>query len=212
MKGGARKILEDLRRARVLVVHPRDEDGNILIDHLKRLGCEVRAVWPLPAILPNDFDTFFVLVDEASVVEQLTSVIDNGRQALIAIVTYESPTSLKAITDLNAHGVISKPMRPLGILTQFALARYRHGFEARLVGKVEKLEETLKGRRLIERATKVLAGMNGIDEEAAYVLLRDQATSKRITLVSVAESVIAMSETMSGLGLKVAPKSKAISD
>lgn len=212
MKGGARKILEDLRRARVLVVHPRDEDGNALIDHLKRLGCEVRAVWPLPPVLPPDFDTFFVLVDDASVVQQLTAEIDNGKRALIAIVTYESPIALKAITDLNAHGVISKPVRPLGILTQFALARYRHGFEARLVGKVEKLEETLKGRRLIERATKVLAGMNGIEEETAYLLLRDQATSKRITLVSVAESVIAMSETMSGLGLKVSPKSKATPD
>ncbi len=47
-------IVQDLRRTRVLVVHPRDENGNVLIGHLKRLGCEVRATWPLPPALPLD--------------------------------------------------------------------------------------------------------------------------------------------------------------
>ena len=35
---GPSRIVQDLRRARVLVVHPRDEDGDVLIAHLKRLG------------------------------------------------------------------------------------------------------------------------------------------------------------------------------
>ncbi len=125
--------------------------------------------------------------------------------AIIALATYESPTSLKTIIDLNAHGVVSKPLRALGILTQFALARYRHGYEGRLNNKVRKLEETLKGRRLIEKAIRILAGTNGIDEDQAYRLVRDQATEKRITMVSVAEAIIAAHETMNGLGLTIAP-------
>jgi len=208
MKGEARKILEDLRRARVLVIHPQDEDGGLLINHLKRLGCEVRASWPLPAVLPSDVDTLFVLVDDLPMVDQLSIALDDRNPAIIAIVTYESPTSLKAIIDLNAHGVISKPLRPLGILTQFALARYRHGYETRLSGKVQKLEETLKSRRQVEKAIKILVELNKIDDESAYRLLRDQATAKRVTMSSIAQSIITVNETMSGLGLTVARAAK----
>lgn len=43
MSAGTRRILDDLRRARVLVIHPRDEDGSALLDHLRRLGCSVEA-------------------------------------------------------------------------------------------------------------------------------------------------------------------------
>ena len=208
MKGEARKILEDLRRARVLVIHPQDEDGSVLVNHLKRLGCEVRASWPLPAVLPGDADTFFVLVDDLPIVDQLSLALVDRNPAIIAIVTYESPTSLKAIIDLNAHGVISKPLRPLGILTQFALARYRHGYETRLSGKVQKLEETLKSRRQVEKAIKILVELNKIDDESAYRLLRDQATAKRVTMSSIAQSIITVNETMSGLGLTVARATK----
>ena len=199
---GARKILDDLRRARVLVIHPKDEDGTALIDHLRRLGCDLQAAWPPPAVLPPGIDTVFVQLDDASVGHLLPS-IEAAAPALIAIVTYESPASLKAIVDFNAHGVISKPLRPLGILTQFALARYRHGYEGRLSAKIRKLEDTMKGRRAVEKAIKLLTGLNKIDEEAAYRLLHDRATTKRLTLTSVAESIIAAHEAMSGLGLHI---------
>ena len=207
MRGEARKILEDLRQARVLVVHPRDEDAATLVDHLKRLGCEVKAVWPLPAALPRDIDTVFVHVEDLSV-DTVTAFLGDRNPALIAIVTYESPIALKAIIDLNAHGVISKPIRPLGVLTQFALARYRWGFEGRLVTKVAKLEETLKGRRTVDKAVKILAEINRIDEDAAYRMLRDQATAKREPMVALAETVIAAQEAMRSFGLTIAPTAK----
>jgi AmiR/NasT family two-component response regulator len=200
MSAGAKKILDDLRRARVLVIHPKDEDGVALTDHLRRLGCDVATAWPPPAQLPEGIDTVFVQLDDAAVGHLLPS-IEEREPALIAIVTYESPTSLKAIADFNAHGVISKPLRPLGILTQFALARYRHGYEGRLANKIRRLEETIKGRRSVEKAIKLLTSVNTMDEEAAYRLLRERASARRLTMTSVAESIIAAHEAMSGLGL-----------
>ncbi|WP_249138906.1 ANTAR domain-containing protein [Actibacterium sp. MT2.3-13A] len=200
MKGQARRILDDLRRARVLVIHPRDEDGKVLTDQLRRLGCEVTAVWPLPAVLPEGTDTVFIAVEDVPA-DQAAQVFEGQDPAIIAVVTYESPTSLKAIYDLNAHGVMSKPLRPLGILTQFTLARYRHGYEARLAGKVRKLEETLKGRRVVDRAIRLLIDEQGLSEDAAYRLLREQATSERITMAAIAEDLISAHETMRRLGL-----------
>jgi len=195
-------ILDDLRQAKVLVIHPRDDDGAALVDHLKRLGCDVKAVWPAPASLPADTDAVFVQVGETSI-DDLATLLETASTAVIAIVTYESPTSLKAVIDLNAHGVLTKPLRQLGVLTQFALARYRFSYEARLANKVKKLEETMKGRRTIEKAVKILTAMNGLEEEAAYKQIRDQATAKRIAVVSVAESIIAANEAMRAFGLKI---------
>lgn len=195
-------ILDDLRQAKILVIHPRDDDGAALVDHLKRLGCDVKAVWPAPASIPADTDAVFVQVGETSI-EDLATLLETANTAVIAIVTYESPTSLKAVIDLNAHGVLTKPLRQLGVLTQFALARYRFSYEARLANKVKKLEETMKGRRTIEKAVKILTAMNGLEEEAAYKQIRDQATAKRVAVVSVADSIIAANEAMRAFGLKI---------
>ncbi|MGE0006099.1 MAG: ANTAR domain-containing response regulator [Parvibaculaceae bacterium] len=203
-----RYILDDLQQARVLVIHPRDEDGAALVDHLKRLGCDVKAVWPVPAAIPSDVDAVFIQVGDSSN-EPLAPLVENVAAAIIAIVTYESPVSLKAIADLNAHGVITKPLRQLGVLTQFALARYRYGYEARLANKVRKLEDTLKGRRTIEKAVRILTGMNGVEEEVAYRQIRDQATAKRIAIVSVAESIIAADDAMRAFGMKIAKPGKS---
>lgn len=203
---GARRILEDLRRARVLVAHPPDEDGALLANHLRRLGCDVREAWPVPAPLPDDVDAVFLAIEDRLPEALALSVgLEDGGPAIIAVVTYETPTALKAIVDLNVHGVISKPLRTAGVLTQFALARHRRGYETRLSAKVRKLEETLKGRRVVERAVKLLVEHQGLDEDAAYRLIRDQASAERAALSSVAEHVIQAHETMQKLGLRMAP-------
>ena len=51
MKPGVRRLIEDLRGARVLVIHPRDTESEALMDQLKRIGCNVRGVWPPPAVV-----------------------------------------------------------------------------------------------------------------------------------------------------------------
>lgn len=201
-KGGAQKILNDLRKARVLVIHTPDEDRQTLVDHLKRLGCAVSAAWPPPLSLPDDVDTVFIQVEDIPY-ERTATLLEGKSPAIIAMVTYESPTSLKAIVDLNAHGVITKPLRLMGILTQFALARYRCGFENRLSAKVSKLEETLKGRRLVDKAVKLLMHMNQLDEDVAYKRLREQATARRIPITQIAQAIVSTHEMMQGSDLTI---------
>jgi len=183
MTATLKRILNDLRQAKILVIHPKDEDGAALVDHLRRLGCEVRAAWPPPASIPGDIDTVFVQVGEAPT-DDMVSLIEGASAAVVAIVTYESPTSIKAIIDLNAHGVITKPLRQLGVLTQFALARYRYGYEGRLANKVRKLEDTLKGRRTIEKAVKVLVEMNQVAEAGQAIFKADEYQKKAMAVLN----------------------------
>ncbi len=200
MKPGIRRLIEELRGARVLVIHPRDAEGDALIDQLKRIGCNVRGMWPPPAEMPRDVDTVFHYVEASETPAFPASAPDDG-PTFVAIVDYENPTVLKRLLDSNAHGVVNKPIRPFGILSSLVLARSLHGYTRRLEGKVGKLEETLKARRDVDKAVKILVALKQIGEAEAYELIRQQATQKRLSMAQIATTIIGAQEVLGGLGL-----------
>lgn len=200
MKPGIRRLIEELRGARVLVVHPRDTEGDALLDQLKRIGCNVRGIWPPPVELPNDIDTVFHLVETSETPAFVASASDDG-PTFVAIVDYENPTVLRRLLDSNAHGVINKPIRPFGILSSLVLARSLRGYTRRLESKVQKLEETLKARRDVDKAVKILVTLKKIGEAEAYELIRAQATQKRLSMAQIATTIIGAQDVMAGLGL-----------
>jgi two-component system, response regulator PdtaR len=204
MKPGVRRLIEELRGARVLVIHPRDAEGEALIDQLKRIGCNVRGVWPPPAAIPDDIDTVFQFVDGS---EQTVFPASSNAHSptLVAIVDYENPTILKQLLDSNAHGVVNKPIRSFGILSSLVLARSLHGYTRRIEGKVQKLEETLKARRDVDKAVKILVGLKRVSEFEAYELIRQQATQKRVAMADIAVSIINAQEMLGGLGVLDTP-------
>jgi two-component system, response regulator PdtaR len=204
MKPGVRRLIEELRGARVLVIHPRDAEGETLIDQLKRIGCNVHGVWPPPAAIPPDIDTVFQFV-EGSEETAFPACSNEHSPTLVAIVDYENPTILKRLLDSNAHGVVNKPIRSFGILSSLVLARSLRGYTRRLEGKVQKLEETLKARRDVDKAVKILVGLKNVSEFEAYELIRQQATQKRLAMADIAVSIINAQETLGGLGILGAP-------
>jgi AmiR/NasT family two-component response regulator len=206
MKPGVRRLIEDLRGARVLVIHPRDAESEALIDQLKRIGCNVRGVWPPPATIPHDIDTVFQIVDSSEDMAFPASSSEHPL-TLVAIVDYENPTILKRLLDSNAHGVVNKPIRSFGILSSLVLARSLRGYTRRLEGKVHKLEETLKARRDVDKAVKILVALKQVSEFEAYELIRQQATQRRLTVAEIAVSLINAQETLGGLGVLDAPTS-----
>ena len=197
---GYPSLIEELRGARVLVVHPRDAEGDALLDQLNRIGCNVRGIWPPPVELPRDVDTVFHLVETAETPAFIASASEGG-PTFVAIVDYENPTVLRRLLDSNAHGVINKPIRPFGILSSLVLARSMRGYTRRLESKVQKLEETLKARRDVDKAVKILVTLKKIGEAEAYELIRSQATQKRLSMAQVAATIIGAQDVMAGLGL-----------
>ena len=200
MKPGVRRLIEDLRGARVLVIHPRDAESEALIDQLRRIGCNVKGVWPPPLTIPHDIDTVFQLVETSEDTVFPTSSNEHPL-TLVAIVDYENPTILKRLLDSNAHGVVNKPIRSFGILSSLVLARSLRGYTRRLEGKVQKLEETLKARRDVDKAVKILVGLKKVGEFEAYELIRQQATQRRVAMADIAVSIINAQETLGGFGV-----------
>jgi AmiR/NasT family two-component response regulator len=200
MKPGTRKLISDLREMCVLVVHPDDSERRALINQLKRFGCQVRVAWPPTAEPAGDIDTIFQLVDSSEDTRPPPPVRVGG-PTFLAIVEFENPVVLKQLLDHSAHGVITKPIRPFGILSALVLARSMNGYAHRLETKVKKLEETLKGRRDVEKAVKYLVTIKSVTEMEAYEMLRRQATQKRISMARVAATILGARDVPDGMGL-----------
>lgn len=179
-------VLQNLRKLRVLVVHPTDAEGEALVRQIKRIGCQVETVWP-PSAVPPACDALFFLIGEAPDISWLGSEPD---ATLIAVLTCENPAQLKALVDSNAHGVLVRPLRPVGVLASLVQALSSRGYEQRLIGKISKIEENLKSRREIERATRIIMETRKLGEGDAYQFLRRQATAKRVSIATIAASVI----------------------
>jgi two-component system, response regulator PdtaR len=200
VNASARRIFDDLRTLRVVVFHPPGDDRAVLEAQLRRIGCPVRATWPLPSHLPDDADVIFFLVGPE--IRNAGNWCAADTQAtLIALSDYENPTALKMLLDTQAHGVITKPYRSTGILSTLVLARAASGYQQRLHTKIAKLEEAIKARRHVERAIRILVEAHRLSENEAYEHMRSRATELRVTVGEIATIVIDAHEGMEKLGL-----------
>lgn len=186
---GERELIDQLRSTRVLVAHPPDADGDVLIQQLRRIGCQVRSIWPPPPRLPKDLDAVFLLLEKAGS-DVLPWRSRETDPPLIAIVDYENPTLLKGLLDSGAVAVLNKPIRATGLLSTLVLARALNAYDRRMQVKIRKLEEQLRTRREIERATRMLMQQQGISEAEAYAFIRGQATQSRSSLGNIAMNIL----------------------
>lgn len=200
MSSSLRRLYEDLRSICVAVVYPPGEDRDVVVQQLQRIGCRLKVVWPFPPEPPKHADViFFWVFQELEGNSTWTATSVNA--ALVALSDYESPTTLKLLLNTQAHGVITKPFRSAGILSTLVLARSSQGFQERLQGKIDKLETTMKSRRQIEKAIRMLVDNQGMTEAKAYEHMRARATSLRVTVGEVALMLIEAQEAMDRLGL-----------
>jgi len=76
---------------------------------------------------------------------------------------------------------------PVQAAIEIAMRRYREA--ATLSSKVDQLEGALARRGTIERAKGIVMERHGLDEQAAFALLRDHARSQSRRVVDIAEAV-----------------------
>lgn len=205
MSSSLRRLYEDLRSISVTVVYPPGEDRDVVVQQLQRIGCRLKVVWPFPAEPPAGVDVIFFQVSQD--LEGRTAWNASAMDAaFVALSDYENPTTLKLLLDTKAHGVITKPFRSSGILSTLVLARASQGFQQRQQGKIEKLESTIKARRQIEKAIRVLVDYQRMTEAQAYEHMRERATGLRVTVAEVSAMLLETHEAMEKLGFGKASK------
>ncbi|MCG3770187.1 MAG: Aliphatic amidase regulator [Nitrosomonadaceae bacterium] len=181
-------LLRELRSLRILIVHPIGSERDELIQQLKRIGCQVHIEWPKPSFIGPGYGAVFCLIDEGMDGQALG--FTRPEVPLIAIMQFESPTVIRAVLESGATGIINKPIRPNGILTALIMARSIHRYEANQEKKIAKLKDSLKSRQLIDRAVQTLSELKTIGIDEAYELIRQQATSKRVSMSVIAEAIL----------------------
>ena len=200
MSSSLRRLYEDLRSVNVGIVYPPGEDRDIVVRQLKRIGCHLNIYWPFPAEPPKDVEViFFQVAQELEGNSRWTVTATDA--TLIALSDYESPTTLKLLINTNAHGVIVRPFRSSGILSTLVLARSEKNFQLRQEKKIRKLEGTIKSRRQIEKAIRIVAERRDLNDTEAYEHLRRQATKLRISVAEVAIMLIDTTDAMEKTGL-----------
>jgi AmiR/NasT family two-component response regulator len=195
-----RRLYEDLRSISVTVVYPPGEEREVLIDQLKRIGCRLQVAWPFPGTPPTGCDVIFFQVSQ-EIQDSASWNASSIDATLIALSDYESPTTLKLLLDTAAHGVITRPFRSAGVLSTLVLARSAQSFQQRMQGKIKKLEDTIKSRRLVEKAIRLLSESQNLSDTQAYEHMRARATKLRTSVAEISQMIIDAHEAIEKLGL-----------
>jgi AmiR/NasT family two-component response regulator len=177
---------------RVQVIHPPDSEGLALVEHLRRIGCSCEATWPLPDAISPSAVVVLVSIEQENR-EKILSLfrpVQPSDPALLAVVTYEDPSTLQVVLECGALAVIERPIRPFGVLTNLTIARALW-LERQNAGKrIRKLERKLAGNNRILRAKSILMETQGLTEHDAYENIRRQAMAKRIPMDDLASAII----------------------
>ena len=191
-------LIRNMRNLRILLLHPRDSDGEELLNHLNRIGCQVTTQWPPQSDAVRGVDV--VLLAVRAIVESDAEFhwdAENPPAALMAIVDYENPLIVERVLRLQAQAVIGLPLRPFGILANLLLSTTNYKRERKLAARIDRLNAKLAAYRDIDAAKAILIRTHGVSEERAYQIIRDQAMNRRTTVEAIAAAIINASDLLS---------------
>jgi AmiR/NasT family two-component response regulator len=179
----------DISSLEIVVAVRPDEEGEILARELSRTRSVVRRVWPFTPRLPEAADVLFCeLVAE---LPQCLPWVPGQPSAALVVVTHALQTpQLELLRNCAPHSVLHRPFTSETVLTSLAIARSQFLYEQRLRARIDKLDETLRSFRCVERAKSILMEKRNLDEEEAYHFMRRQAMRQRVSVGVVAAAII----------------------
>jgi AmiR/NasT family two-component response regulator len=183
-------LLRNLRNLRVLVFHPQDADGDMLVQQLQRIGCQVMSLWPPLPELPDTVDAVFCAVRPEHSAFKCSWMGGEPALPVVAVINYENPTIIDAALQMGARAVITCPVRSSGILSSLALAKQLTEESRGLRKRVERLEQKLLSANQINQAKAILMRTRSVSDADAYRIIREQAMSKRVASEEIARAII----------------------
>lgn len=190
--GRSTTALRELNGLRVLVLHPQDAESRLLMSHLTRIGCVPTQQWPLPEKLSTDADVVVLPIeeDQRDAIQKLADGLNELSPPLVGIVEYENPATLQLVLQSGCTGVIERPIRPFGLLTQLLLARTAWRQQAATLAHMRKLEGRYAAVSKVATAKTLLIAREGITEHEAHRRIQGRAMATRSSLEDVAQSII----------------------
>ena len=147
-----------------------------LVDHIYRLD---------PDVILMDFEN-----PSRDVLDQMFQVSRIVRRPIAMFVDQSERGSISAAVDAGVSAYIVDGLKKerVSAILEMTISRFRAFDKLRV--ELDEAKSALKDRKVIDRAKGFLMKSKGIDEEAAYKLLRQTAMRQSRKIVDVAESLV----------------------
>ena len=182
---------------RVLVVDESQTRGELLRAALRREGYEVAAARTSPLALLNTIETLrpdVIVIDIDSptrdVLEHLVVVTQHTPRPVVMFSADDSPAAIREATraGVSAYVVDGLDRKRIKAIVDAAVARFEE-FQA-LRAQLAQANQKFSERTLVERAKGLLMKRRGLNEDAAYALLRKMAMDRRLKLSELAQKLV----------------------
>jgi len=189
-------------RLSIVVVEADRERAHLIVDSLRAAGdYDISAIAEVTGLARHisRHDPDVVLVDIANpsrdMLEELALASGPLERPVAMFVDRSDGGLTKAAVEAGVSAYVVDGLRAERIkpILDAAIARF-HMFQ-RMRGELETTKRALEERKVIDRAKGVLMKARGIDEDAAYALLRRAAMDQGRKVSDVAEALV----TASGL-------------
>ena len=139
----------------------------------------------------EDPDLAVVVVhrDDAHALDLIAEIGEYAGGPVIALLDEDDPDFIRAAAGRGIAAYASTES-PEALQSAIELALRRHADAARLTEQVGQLESALDRRSAIERAKGIIMERHGVDDRAAFELLRQHARGRNRTVVDTAQSVL----------------------
>lgn len=188
---------------RVLVVDESPERAEILMDGLARAGYRVTACLSSPLALLKTIDELqpdVIVIDTDSpsrdVLEHLGVISERGPRPVVMFSSDGAPEVIREAVraGVSAYVVDGLDAARVKAIVDVAVARFED-FQ-RLRAELARANLMLGERKLIERAKGILMKTRGLDEEAAYALLRRSAMDRKLRIAELAQQLVASADLL----------------
>src|SRR5919199_6091719 len=184
------------RGLRVLLADEDEKALQSLADVVEGLGhvvmpfaVSVRELVEIIAREDPDLTIVAVHVDDEHALALIGESVEYATGPVIAHVPHDDVDFVARAAERGISAWVASG-EPAAVQAAIEVAIRRYRDERRLVGKVEQLETALERRTMIERAKGILMERHGIDERAAFELMREHARGTSRSVLEVARSVI----------------------
>jgi len=187
----------------IVIVEKDQERARMIVEGLRAVGAQDIAVFADDAGLARriaERSPDLVLIDLASpsrdVIEELTLASSPMERPVAMFVDRSDGALTQAAIEAGVSAYVVDGLRPERIkpILDAAIARFRmvQKMRAELIATRRALEE----RKVIDRAKGLLMAARGIDEDAAYALLRKTAMAQGRKIVEVAQALVTAAELL----------------
>ena len=130
--------------------------------------------------------------------ERLLKSIVRPAPTILAIVSYENPSTLQIVLESGALAVIERPLKPFGLLTNLAIARNLWLQHQDLTKQARKYKRRLLGDQRVAKAKAILMSSGKLSKSEAYHEIRSRAMASRIPVDEVATLIIRSEDSLRG--------------